>query len=368
MKRINKILVVLLLGVTLVVPSFVVSNMKVGAYYTLTGTIGKTRFTAGSTSDTMYLEVETDKGWINTGNGLAVLSTNYTYYYGSKPAVNYILTSPISLHITGTPTSTYPTGAIMVISNTDIAFFDSNWQLLENYVNSALTGYYLLYNLYIDDYFLAYNDGYTTGSSQGYNQGMINYGYYDNVNNIWLTASQYALIKYNEGFGAGTTSGFTDGYADGVIKAYNDGFLSARYEFITNNPTRTDLNIVNDSSGFTYNEGYNQGRADYGLLSNGIWYNYENSYNAGLNDGIGTTYENGFSGLTWDGNPINDQGSYTYGLGVNSSQQDAYNKGYLDGGKNSFMGSFDKWIVPAIIIVIVVGGALSIMAMKRRGD
>ena len=122
MKRINKILVVLLLGVTLVVPSLVVSNVKVGAYYTISGTFGKTRFTAGSTSDTMYLEVETDKGWINTGNGLAVLSTNYTYYYGSKPAVNYILTSPISLHITGTSTSTYPTGSIMVISNTDIAF------------------------------------------------------------------------------------------------------------------------------------------------------------------------------------------------------------------------------------------------------
>ena len=131
MKRINKIFIGLLIGIAFIVPSFTYSTMKVDAYYTLSGFFGKTRFTAGSTSDTMTLELETDRGWVSTTGGsatLAGLSTNYSYHFGTKNAMNYIFTAPISLHNSvGVLIETYPVGTIMSINSPDITFFDSNY-------------------------------------------------------------------------------------------------------------------------------------------------------------------------------------------------------------------------------------------------
>lgn len=54
-----------------------------------------------------------------------------------------------------------------------------------------------------------------------------------------------------------------------------------------------------------------------------------------------------------------------YNRGVQSSQQEAYEEGRLIGANESFLANFDKWIVPAIIIVMFVGGFFAVVRMKR---
>ena len=49
-----------------------------------------------------------------------------------------------------------------------------------------------------------------------------------------------------------------------------------------------------------------------------------------------------------------------------TSQQEAYDKGYLDGSNDSFMASIKDWIVPAIIVVLFLGGAVSFILRKRE--
>ena len=50
-----------------------------------------------------------------------------------------------------------------------------------------------------------------------------------------------------------------------------------------------------------------------------------------------------------------------------------YDNGFKDGEKSkiaknneAFYGGIQKWLVPAIIVVLVVGGIMSISALKRR--
>lgn len=57
-----------------------------------------------------------------------------------------------------------------------------------------------------------------------------------------------------------------------------------------------------------------------------------------------------------------------YAQGVQVSQSEAYNEGYRNGASQSFMGSLDKWIVPAIIVVMLLGGFFAIARRKRDGD
>ncbi|MEM0173954.1 MAG: hypothetical protein QXI16_05565 [Sulfolobaceae archaeon] len=53
--------------------------------------------------------------------------------------------------------------------------------------------------------------------------------------------------------------------------------------------------------------------------------------------------------------------------GITTTEQDSYDQGYIDGGRDSFMASIKDWIVPAIIVVLFLGGALTVIARKREG-
>ncbi len=55
---------------------------------------------------------------------------------------------------------------------------------------------------------------------------------------------------------------------------------------------------------------------------------------------------------------------YQAGLSVNNSQ--LYEEAYQKGANESFLSGIQKWIVPAIIIVIIVGGATAFIQMKRK--
>ena len=82
-------------------------------------------------------------------------------------------------------------------------------------------------------------------------------------------------------------------------------------------------------------------------------YGYQNGYDIGYFNGLDEGYDDG----------------YDVGLseGINLSDQESYDLGYLDGSNDSFMASIKDWIVPAIIAVLFLGGAVSIIVKKREG-
>lgn len=113
------------------------------------------------------------------------------------------------------------------------------------------------------------------------------------------------------------TEGYFQGFAEGIEEGYNDG----------------------------YEDGY-----DAGLLVN-----YNEAYEEGFDDGYNEGFDMGLE--------IGREEGYDYG----------YNLGYEEGEKSklaenneTFYNNIEKWLVPAIITVIALGGFVSIAAIKRR--
>lgn len=121
---------------------------------------------------------------------------------------------------------------------------------------------------------------------------------------------------YQVGYNTGYQHGYNAGYQNGHNQGYNEGF--------------SDGEIVGYNDGL--DDGYNQGHAD------------------GYQEGFDIGYDIG------------------YDDGLQVSESEAYDKGYMDGANESFIASLDKWIVPAIIIVMLVGGYFAIARKKREGD
>jgi hypothetical protein len=102
---------------------------------------------------------------------------------------------------------------------------------------------------------------------------------------------------------------------------------------------------------------------------NQIW---ETGYNDGIDDGYDAGYEDGeqtgYSSGYNDGASDNYSSAYSdgYTAGYSDGMGDEYDEGFIDGGNSAFLGNFDKWIVPAIIIVLVGGGFITIWSRKRR--
>ena len=150
------------------------------------------------------------------------------------------------------------------------------------------------------------------------------------------------------------------------VQAYLLNYLTKQI-YITN---RTALNILNSSfiSGDiedAYNQGYddasdhfmtniipaektasyNQARAFYGIYYNEQWWPAVNWGNIRFDEGF-------------------EAGEYE---GMLTSQQEAYEKGFIDGSNDSFLANIKDWIVPAIIVVLFLGGAVSVVLRKREG-
>ena len=82
-------------------------------------------------------------------------------------------------------------------------------------------------------------------------------------------------------------------------------------------------------------QGFNKGRAEYGIYFGDVWRTAE-----------------------W-------YGDYQYNKGL--SENEAYEQGLKDAQKTA-LGSIDKWIVPAIIVVIILGGFVTIIQKRKDGD
>lgn len=110
---------------------------------------------------------------------------------------------------------------------------------------------------------------------------------------------------------------------------------------------------------FIGNEAFYYWTVALAVLGDGYDAGFANGYIKGEQDG----YEEGLSeGLLTGDSVIYDNG-YHDGLLDNS---EAYQAGYNDGSNKSFLANIGDWIVPAIIVVLLGGGILSIMAIKKR--
>ena len=134
------------------------------------------------------------------------------------------------------------------------------------------------------------------------------------------------------------------------------------------------------SADFDYSKGFHDGRA---LESDQIYNAYrdgyengmrlaegllESEYQRGFHNGMETGYTNGKNDGYQEGfddayNEIISSDEYTLG----------YDNGFKAGEKSkiaknneAFYSGIEKWLVPAIIVVLVVGGIMSISALKRR--
>ena len=116
-----------------------------------------------------------------------------------------------------------------------------------------------------------------------------------------------------------------------------------------------------------YGDGYNFG------LEQSYWEGhqdgYEYGYIVGYYDGENAGYVIGYD----DGYDDGYQEGYDDGINTNNDYMLGYNDGFKDGEKSkiaqnneAFYKSIEKWLVPAIITVIIVGGIVSIIAIKRR--
>lgn len=138
----------------------------------------------------------------------------------------------------------------------------------------------------------------------------------------WMYRS-YELLNDNESYNIGYNDGYDVGYGEGYSEGYDIGNI----------------------------EGYNAGRT----------IGYDEGYNEGVSYGYNNGYINGY-----------DKG---YNEGILVGEAEAYEKGYNDGLKNKkaennekFYNSLEKWLVPAVITVILLGGFVTIAVRKRKEE
>lgn len=114
-----------------------------------------------------------------------------------------------------------------------------------------------------------------------------------------------------------------------------------------------------------YFDGYETG-FDFGY-EEGLFDGYESGYNQGHDDGYGLGHGEGYDQGFGEGYYV----GYYEGIMVGDSE--AYEEGFKAGQKSqlvennkAFYNGIEKWLVPAIITVIALGGFVTIAARKRR--
>ena len=198
------------------------------------------------------------------------------------------------------------------------------------------SAFYIKYDVYQYGYNLGYNFGLEQSYWEGHQDG-YEHGYLVGWGDGWDT-----------GYVDGRTEGYLEGYAGGMMDGYNQG---------------RDVG---------YSDGYNAGQSD--GYNAGVVHGYNNGYYSGFEDGknvgLEVGYDNGYD------NGYDDGYDYGYNVGYNNANEkymQGYNDGFIAGEKSkiaqnneAFYKSIEKWLVPAIITVIVLGGIVSITAIKRR--
>ena len=106
---------------------------------------------------------------------------------------------------------------------------------------------------------------------------------------------------------------------------------------------------------------------------------YQDLYYKGYTDGHDSGYTSGYTVGYNKGLLAGETAGYTNGYnvgytdGVMATESEAYEQGFIDGQKSKlaennekFYNGIEKWLVPAIITVIALGGFVTIASIKRR--
>jgi len=107
-----------------------------------------------------------------------------------------------------------------------------------------------------------------------------------------------------------------------------------------------------------YNRGYTDGYIDGKAVADERA--YEQGYIEGFNEGFEEGYDRGYNKAYEEIN-TNDEYMLGYRDGFKAGE-----KSKIAQNSEAFYNSIEKWLVPAIITVIIVGGIVSIIAIKRR--
>lgn len=199
-----------------------------------------------------------------------------------------------------------------------------------------------------------------------YNKGMHDYGYYDSESEEYLTAIEYGDIQYNLGVISTRDQAYSDGFVVAMWYSHLYGYdwlHTTYYDLISERPI---LYTVHDITSFAYQKGHGDGFED----GDSVGYNrgYDWGYEDGKIDGIDIGYDDGYNDGENDGYNLGYQKAVdnTY----DAIYDDIYNIGYKDGQKtgmnNKFYSGLEKWIVPAIIVVLFFG--LLMLFPKNKED
>lgn len=110
-----------------------------------------------------------------------------------------------------------------------------------------------------------------------------------------------------------------------------------------------------------YRDGYEAGsKVAEGLLQSEYQRGLQNGYASGYDAGLNKGYQDGFDDA-YDEIIASDEYTLGYENGFKAGE-----KSRIAQNNQSFYSGIEKWLVPAIIVVIVLGGIMSISALKRR--
>ncbi len=195
-----------------------------------------------------------------------------------------------------------------------------------------------------------------TRIDRAYNKGKSDYGYYDSQLEEYLTATEYGEIQYNLGVISIRDTAYLNGFHTGMLDSHKYGFdwmLGTYWELIEQRPI---LQNLRDNTSFTYQlahtKGFNEAREEYGYWDGRVWVSaqsiaessYTGAYDDGFRDAINERYDDIYDEI--------------------------YDKGYNDGQKvgmnDKFYTGLEKWLVPAIIVVLFFG--LLMLFPKNKED
>lgn len=187
---------------------------------------------------------------------------------------------------------------------------------------------------------------------------------YPNYQGYSLPNLQYLVIEDAD---PSPTATFYDTDGDVIIQFYYHEITNASPSLYPVNIKFEILTYDYEFYNIAYNGGYDTGKADGILEGRNTYGYYDTSTNTwltgtqarqqGYDIGYDWGYDEGYGDGHGDG----------FSEGINLSDQESYDKGYIDGSNDSFLASIKDWIVPAIIVVLFLGGAVTIVLRKSEG-
>lgn len=226
------------------------------------------------------------------------------------------------------------TRAISTVPNEEFIIFGKNDMTTPD-INSGLT-IKMFQQYFIDELVsdgIDYMDWPITWDSNGFKLY---------INGVLYSDTRVALVRYNYSNALDQYTYFFDINFNLIVTLSPEDVSSANSIELKRYTQNYDSYSVGYVEGYDAGKvagepiGYNKGREDFGILYNGQW-----------RDAI-------------------YYGNIRYTEGINASDQESYDTGYLDGSKDSFMASIEKWIVPAIFIVIVLGGFFALRGRREN--